>query len=186
MDLYTQKGNISLLACAAQMFFVLTLGSTECLLLTAMAYDCYVAICNPLHYSLVMNHKVCMQLVAASWIGGIPVQIGQTYQIFSLPFCRSNIIGDFFCDFPPVLKLVCGDTFMNEIEAYLIVLVFVVVPFLLIIVSYDKIISSILKISLVRGRSKAFSTCTSLLIVVVLFYGTTGITYLQPKSNEHE
>ncbi|XP_073922516.1 olfactory receptor 10AG1-like [Castor canadensis] len=185
MDLYTQKGNISLLACAAQMFFVLTLGSTECLLLTAMAYDRYVAICNPLHYSLVMNHKVCMQLVAASWISGIPVQIGQTYQIFSLPFCWSNIISD-FCDFSPVHKLVCGDTFMNEIEAYLIVLVFVVAPFLLIIVSYGKIISSILKISSVRGRSKAFSTCTSHLIVVVLFYGTTGITYLQPKSNEHE
>uniref|UniRef100_A0A8C0W325 G-protein coupled receptors family 1 profile domain-containing protein n=1 Tax=Castor canadensis TaxID=51338 RepID=A0A8C0W325_CASCN len=186
MDLYTQKGNISLLACAAQMFFVLTLGSTECLLLTKMAYDCYVAICNPLHYSLVMNHKVCMQLVAASWIGGIPVQIGQTYQIFSLPFCRSNRINHFICDIPPVLKLACGNTFVNEIEAYVATVVFVMGPFLLIIISYAKIICNILKLSSARGRSKAFSTCSSHLVVVILFCGTACITYLQANANQSD
>jgi olfactory receptor len=100
MDLCTQKGNISLYACATQMCFVLLLGGTECLLLTAMAYDRYVAICNPLHYALVMNHKICMQLVTASWISVIPVVIGQTYQIFSLLFCGSNRINHFFCDIP--------------------------------------------------------------------------------------
>ncbi|XP_012602152.2 olfactory receptor 10AG1 [Microcebus murinus] len=185
-DLWTRKGNISLLACATQMCFVLMLGGTECLLLAAMAYDRYAAICNPLHYSLVMNNKVCSQLVAASWISGIPVVIGQTCQIFFLPFCGSNTINHFFCDLPPVLKLACGDTFVNEIAVYVVAVVFIMVPFLLIVVSYSKIISNILKLSTANGRAKAFSTCSSHLIVVVLFYGTATITYLQPKPNEFQ
>ncbi|XP_012512331.1 PREDICTED: olfactory receptor 10AG1 [Propithecus coquereli] len=186
MDLWIRKGNISLLACATQMCFVLMLGGTECLLLAAMAYDRYVAICNPLHYSLLMNNKVCIQLVAASWICGIPVVIGQTCQIFFLPFCGSNTINHFFCDIPPVLKLACGDTFVNEIAVYIDAVVFIMVPFLLIVVSYSKIISNILKLSSAKGRAKAFSTCSSHLIVVVLFYGTAIITYLQPKPNQFE
>nr|XP_012602152.1 olfactory receptor 10AG1 [Microcebus murinus] len=185
-DLWTRKGNISLLACATQMCFVLMLGGTECLLLAAMAYDRYAAICNPLHYSLVMNNKVCSQLVAASWISGIPVVIGQTCQIFFLPFCGSNTINHFFCDLPPVLKLACGDTFVNEIAVYVVAVVFIMAPFLLIVVSYSKIISNILKLSTANGRAKAFSTCSSHLIVVVLFYGTATITYLQPKPNEFQ
>jgi olfactory receptor len=107
-NFFSEDRRISLYECMAQFYFLCLAETADCFLLAAMAYDRYVAICNPLHYSLVMNHKVCMQLVAASWISGIPVQIGQTYQTFSLPFCRSNIIGDFFCEFPPVLKLVCG------------------------------------------------------------------------------
>ncbi|XP_031229342.1 olfactory receptor 10AG1-like [Mastomys coucha] len=186
VDLCIQKGNISILACATQMCFILMLGGTECLLLTAMAYDRYVAICNPLHYSLVMNHRTCTQLVAVCWISVIPVVIGQTYQIFSLPFCGSNRINHFICDIPPVLKLACGDTFVNEIAVYIVAMVFVMVPFVLIIFSYCKIICSILKLSSAKGRNKAFSTCSSHLIVVVLFYGTAGITYLQPKPNQSE
>ncbi|XP_045412716.1 olfactory receptor 10AG1 [Lemur catta] len=186
MDLWTRKGNISLLSCATQMCFVLMLGGTECLLLAAMAYDRYVAICNPLHYSLVMNNKVCIQLVAPSWTSGIPAVIGQTCQIFFLPFCGSNAINHFFCDIPPVLKLACGDTFANEITVYVVTVVFIVVPFLLIVVSYSKIVSNILKLSSAKGRAKAFSTCSSHLIVVVLFYGTATITYLQPKPNQFE
>ncbi|XP_042531607.1 olfactory receptor 10AG1-like [Dipodomys spectabilis] len=186
MDLCTRKGNISLFACAAQMCLILTLGGTECLLLTVMAYDRYVAICHPLNYALIMNQKVCVQLVAASWISVIPVVIGETYQIFSLPFCGSNRINHFICDIPPVLKLACGDTFVNEVEANVVAVVIVTVPFLLIIVSYGKIISNILQLSSARGRSKAFSTCSSHLIVVVLFYGTASITYLQPQTNQSE
>ncbi|XP_011380742.2 olfactory receptor 10AG1-like [Pteropus vampyrus] len=186
MDLLTQKGIISLVACAAQMCFVITFGSSECLLLTVMAYDRYVAICNPLHYPLVMNHKICVQLAIASWVSGVPVVIGQTCQIFSLPFCGSNRINHFFCDIPPVLKLACGDIYLNEIELYVAAVVFIMVPCLLIIVSYGKIIANILKISSASGRAKAFSTCSSHLIVVVLFYGTATITYLQPKPNQSE
>nr|XP_021485699.1 olfactory receptor 10AG1-like [Meriones unguiculatus] len=186
VDLCTQEGNISVLACATQMCFILMLGDTECLLLTAMAYDCYVAICNPLHYSLVMNQRICTQLVAACWISVTPVVIGQTCQIFSLHFCGSNRINHFICDIPPILKLACGDTFVNEIAVYIVVTVFVMVPFVLIIFSYCKIICSILKLSSAKGRAKTFSTCSSHLIVVVLFYGTAGITYFQPKPNQSE
>ncbi|XP_039695972.1 olfactory receptor 10AG1-like [Pteropus medius] len=183
MDLLTQKGNISLVACAAQMFFVLTFGGSECLFLTAMAYDRFVAICNPLHYPLVMNHKICVQLAIASWVSGVPAIIGQTCQIFSLPFCGSNTINHFFCDIPPIIKLACGDTFLNEIAVYLAAVVFIMVTFILIIVSYGKIIANILKIS-ASGRAKAFSTCSSHLMVVVLFYGTATINYLQLKPHQ--
>ncbi|XP_039731639.1 olfactory receptor 10AG1-like [Pteropus medius] len=186
MDLLTQKGNISLVACAAQMYFVLTFGGSECLLLTTMAYDRYVAICNPLHYPLVMNHKVCVQLAIAAWVGAAPAVIGETYQIFSLPFCGSNTIDHFFCDIPPILKLACGDIFLNEVTVCVVTVVYIIVPFLLIVISYGKIIANILKISSTSGRAKAFSTCSSHLIVVVLFYGTTIITYLQPKRNQSE
>ncbi|XP_039731646.1 olfactory receptor 10AG1-like [Pteropus medius] len=186
MDLLTQKGNISLVACAAQMCFFLLFGGSECLLLTAMAYDRYVAICNPLLYPLVINHKVCIQLAIASWVSVVPGGIGQTCQIFSLPFCGSNKINHFFCDVPAILKLACGDTFLNEITVNLAAVVYVMVPFLLIIVSYGKIIANILKVSSASGRAKAFSTCSSHLTVVVLFYGMATITYLQPKTNQSE
>ncbi|ELW67083.1 Olfactory receptor 10AG1 [Tupaia chinensis] len=188
MDLWTQKGHISFLACAIQMSFFLMLGGTECLLLAVMAYDRYVAICNPLHYALVMNHKVCSQLVAASWISTVPPVIGQTWMIFSLPFCASHTINHFFCDVPPILKLACGDTFVNEISFFVaaVAVVFIMAPFLLIVVSYGKIICNILKLSSARGRSKAFSTCSSHLTVVVLFYGTATITYLHPKPSQSE
>jgi olfactory receptor len=151
VDLCTQKGNISFLACAAQMCFVLMLGGVEFFLLTVMAYDHYVAICNPLNYTIVMNQQVCVQMVAASWISVIPVVIGQTYQIFSLPFCGSNRINHFFCDIPPVLKLVCGEAFVNKIAVYIAVVFFVIIPFLLIIVSYGKIIPNILKLTSAKG-----------------------------------
>nr|XP_036867651.1 olfactory receptor 10AG1-like [Manis javanica] len=183
MNLWTQRRMISLVACATQMCFMHMLGATECLLLAVMAYDRYVAICNPLHYPLVMNHKVCVQLVVGSWISGIPVQIGQTCQIFSLHFCGSHLINHFFCDIPPVLSLACGDTFLNEMMVYTVAVLFVMVPFLLILISYTKIISTILKLPSATSRAKAFSTCSSHLMVVVLFYGSATITYLRPKTS---
>ncbi|XP_038620921.1 olfactory receptor 10AG1-like [Tachyglossus aculeatus] len=186
MSLQTQDGTISFLSCATQMCFLLILGSTECLLLAVMAYDRYMAICNPLRYPIIMSRKVCILLAAASWISGIPVQVGQTGQIFSLPFCDSNNLNHFFCDIPPVLKLACGDTSMNQLLVYAVVLLFVTAPFLLILVSYVKIISTILKLPSATGRCKAFSTCSSHLIVVTLFYGSGTITYLWPKSNSSE
>ncbi|XP_041524607.1 olfactory receptor 10AG1-like [Microtus oregoni] len=186
MDLCTQKGTISLLSCAVQLCFVIMLGGMEFLLLTVMAYDRYVAICNPLHYPLVMNNKISVQLVATCWISIIPVVTGQTCQIFSLPYCGSNKINHYFCDIPPILKLACGDTFVNNLAIYVASVVFIMVPFLLILFSYGKIICNILKLSSAGGRSKAFSTYSSHLIVVVLFYGTATITYAQPKSNRSE
>ncbi|XP_013842558.2 olfactory receptor 10AG1-like [Sus scrofa] len=183
INLWTQKRTISFVACATQMCCFLVLAATECFLLAVMAYDRYVAICNPLHYPLIMKHKMCIQLVAGSWISGIPVQIGQTFQIFSLPFCGSNLINHFFCDIPPILKLACGDTFVNEMMVFTVAVLFVTVPFLLILVSYGKLISTILKLSSATSRTRAFSTCSSHLMVVVLFFGSGMITYLRPRTS---
>ena len=186
MDLWTQRGTISFFTCATQMCFFLILGATECFLLAVMAYDRCVAICDPLHYPLVMHPKVCVRLVVASWISGAPVQIGQTCQIFALPFCGSNTINHFFCDIPPLLKLACGDIFVNEMVVYLFGILVVTVPFLLILGFYIRIISTILKLPANTGRTKAFSTCSSHITIVLLFYGSATVTYLKPKSNEHE
>nr|XP_015103260.1 olfactory receptor 10AG1-like [Vicugna pacos] len=185
MDLWTQTGSISFFSCATQMCFFLMLGATECFLLAVMAYDRYVAICNPLHYPLVMNHRVCVQLVVASWISGAPVQIGQTWQTFSVSFCGSNQISHFFCDIPPLLKLACGDIFVNEMVVYLFAVLLVTVPFLLILSFYMRIMSTIMKLPLNTGRTKAFSTCSSHITVVVLFYGSATVAYLKPKSDQY-
>ncbi|XP_051821991.1 olfactory receptor 10AG1-like [Antechinus flavipes] len=182
-DLWTQKRTISFLACAVQTFFFCIFAVAESLLLAVMAYDRYVAICKPLYYPLIMNHKVCVQLVVASWMLGVPVLIQQTYQIFSLNFCGPNKINHVFCDGPPLFKLACGDTHKIEVSTYLITYVFALIPFLLIIASYVKVITTILKLPSTTGRSKAFSTCFSHLMVVGLFYGSGSIVYLQPKSS---
>ncbi|KAM8971529.1 olfactory receptor 10AG1-like [Sarcophilus harrisii] len=182
MNLWTQNRRISFAACAAQLCIFLILGSTECFLLAVMAYDRYVAICKPLHYPVIMSHNTCIKLVVGSWISGIPLQIGQTYQIFSLPLCGSNKLNHVFCDIPPLLKLACGDTSVNEFSVYADVLILAMIPFLLILWSYGKIINTILKMPSATGRSKAFSTCSSHLIVVGLFFGSAIITYLRPKS----
>ncbi|EHB04979.1 Olfactory receptor 10AG1 [Heterocephalus glaber] len=182
-SLWTQNRNISVLGCATQLCFFLVLGSTECFLLAVMSYDRYVAICYPLRYPLLMNPKKCAQLAACSWLGGIPVQIGQTCQIFSLHFCNSNQIPHFFCDIPPILKLACGDTSAHEMSVYVVVMLFVAVPFILILASYSKIISTVLRLPTTQGQTKAFSTCSSHLLVVVLFFGSGTITYLRPMSS---
>lgn len=182
-DLCRQNRNISFLACATQMYFFLVFGATECFLLTAMAYDRYVAICNPLLYPLIMNNRLCNQLAACCWITGIPVHIGFTCLIFSLPFCGNNQLNHFFCDIPPVLKLACGDTFMTEMLVYAVAVLVVTIPFTLILGSYVKIISTILKLPSATGRAKAFSTCSSHLTVVALFFGSGIMTYMRPKSS---
>ncbi|XP_068947110.1 olfactory receptor 10AG1-like [Petaurus breviceps papuanus] len=181
-DLWTQKRTISFLACAVQTCFFFILGVAECLLLAVMAYDRYVAICKPLYYPLIMNHKVCVQLVVASWMIGVPVLVEQTYQIFSLNFCGPNKINHIFCDAPPLFKLACGDTYKIEVSVHIVAQLFILTPFLLILASYVKIITTILKLPSTSGRSKAFSTCFSHLMVVGLFYGSGSIVYFQPKS----
>ncbi|XP_027714465.1 olfactory receptor 10AG1-like [Vombatus ursinus] len=182
-DLWTQKRTISFLACAVQTCFLYILGVAECLLLAVMAYDRYVAICKPLYYPLIMNRRVCIQLVMASWMIGVPVLVEETYQIFCLNFCGPNKLNHIFCDVPPLLELVCGDTYKREISVHVAALVFVVTPFLLILSSYVKIITTILRLPSTSGRSKAFSTCFSHLMVVGLFYGSGSVVYLRPKSN---
>ncbi|KAM8971081.1 olfactory receptor 10AG1-like [Sarcophilus harrisii] len=183
MNLWSQKRNISLLSCAVQMCLFLILATTESFLLAVMAYDRYMAICKPLYYPLIMNHKMCVQMVIGSWITGIPVLIGQTYQVFSLPFCGSNKLNHVFCDMPPVMKLACGDTSWHKFFIYIDCFLFGLIPFFLILFSYIRILSAVLKLPTTNGRSKAFSTCSSHLIVVCLFYGSGLIAYLLSMSS---
>ncbi|XP_004050693.3 olfactory receptor 10A3 [Gorilla gorilla gorilla] len=180
--LSTEKTMISFVGCFAQMYFILLFGGTECFLLGAMAYDRFAAICHPLNYPVIMNRGVFMKLVIFSWISGIMVATVQTTWVFSFPFCGPNEINHLFCETPPVLELVCADTFLFEIYAFTGTILIVMVPFLLILLSYIRVLFAILKMPSTTGRQKAFSTCASHLTSVTLFYGTANMTYLQPKS----
>uniref|UniRef100_A0A8C0WLF4 Olfactory receptor n=1 Tax=Castor canadensis TaxID=51338 RepID=A0A8C0WLF4_CASCN len=174
---------ISFLGCATQMYFFFFFGVSECFLLAAMAYDRYTAICSPLHYPVIMNQRTCAKLAAASWFPGFPVGIMQTTWLFSFPFCATNKVNHFFCDSPPVLRLVCADTVFFEIYAIVGTILFVMIPCLLIVCSYTRIAAAILKIPSAKGKHKAFSTCSSHLLVVSLFYVSLSLTYFRPKSN---
>ncbi|XP_004683559.1 PREDICTED: olfactory receptor 10AG1-like [Condylura cristata] len=182
-DLCRQYGNISLLACAIQMYFFLILSGTECFILSAMAYDRYVAICNPLLYPVIMNDKLCGQLAVACWSMAIPIHTFLISVVFSSTFCGCNQLNHFFCDAPPVVQLVCGDAFRVEMVLYMITALVASIPSFLIVASYVKIVSTILKLPSATGRAKAFSTCFSHLTVVTLFFGSGIIVYMKPKSN---
>nr|XP_006112376.1 olfactory receptor 10A4-like [Pelodiscus sinensis] len=182
VHLLVEEKTISFVGCAAQMYVFNIMGLSECCLLAAMAYDRYVAICHPLHYTTIMSGRVCAQLAVASWSIGVSMEVAQTTWIFNLPFCSSHRIHHYFCDIPPVLKNACADTWNFKFFGYIVTTAFIIVPFLLIILSYIIIISTILRLPSAEGRRKAFSTCSSHLTVVTLFYGTALIAYLVPKS----
>ncbi|MBZ3878560.1 Olfactory receptor 10A3 [Sciurus carolinensis] len=181
--LTTERTTISFVGCFAQMYFILLFGGTECFLLGAMAYDRFAAICHPLTYPMMMSKSVFVKLVMLSWVSGIMVATVQTTWVFSFPFCGPNEVNHLFCETPPVLELVCADTFLFEIYAFTGTILIVLVPFLLILLSYLRILFAILKMPSTTGRQKAFSTCASHVTSVTLFYGTASMTYLQPKSS---
>ncbi|XP_069330607.1 olfactory receptor 13F1-like [Eulemur rufifrons] len=176
------KNTISFSECAAQMYFSLALGSTECVLLSMMAYDRYVAICNPLRYPIIMNRRVCMQIAAGSWVTGCLTALVETMSVLPLSLCGNSSINHFTCEILAVLKLVCVDTSMVQLIMLVISILLLPMPMLLICISYAFILSSILRVSSVDGRSKAFSTCAAHLTVVVLFYGTALSMYLKPSA----
>ncbi|XP_074839367.1 olfactory receptor 10A4-like [Carettochelys insculpta] len=179
--LLVEEKTISIAACAAGMYVNAIMALTQCCLLAAMAYDRYVAICHPLHYTTIMSGRVCAMLSGASWAAGISVEVPLTMWIFSLPLCGSNRIHHFFCDFPPVLSMACADTSQIKIVGLMVTVLFIMCPFLLILLSYVRIISTIVKLPSAEGRRKAFSTCSSHLMVVTVSYGTALITYLVPN-----
>ncbi|CAD7687509.1 unnamed protein product [Nyctereutes procyonoides] len=176
------ENTISFLGCAAQMYFSLAMGSTECVLLSMMAYDRYVAICNPLRYPIIMNKRVCVQIAAGSWVTGCLTTLVETVYVLQLSLCGNNTINHFACEILAVLKLVCVDTSKVELIMLVITIFLLPMPMLLICISYVFILSNILRISSVDGRSKAFSTCAAHLTVVVLFYGTALSMYLKPSA----
>lgn len=171
-----------ILGCALQMHFFIALGGAECFLLAAMAYDRFVAICNPLRYTLIITKALCLQMLALACISGFTLSLTLTTLIFFLPFCQSHVINHFFCDIPAVLFLACSDTWGNEIAVFLVCMLILLIPFLLILFSYGFIIAAILRIHSAEGRSKAFSTCAGHLLVSVMHYGCAIFIYIRPKS----
>ncbi|XP_066486126.1 olfactory receptor 5F1-like [Tiliqua scincoides] len=184
-DLFSEDKSISFIGCALQMYFFVILGGTECVLLSAMAYDRYAAICHPLHYSLLLIQPINGVLLAISWIIGNINSVVNTALIFSLDFCHSNEIDHFFCDIPPILHLSCSDVFLVQLMNFTISVCVIIVPFSLTptFLSYILIVSAVLKIQMAHGRIKAFSTCASHLTVLSIFYGTIIYTCIRPFSN---
>ncbi|XP_061039781.1 olfactory receptor 10J3-like [Eubalaena glacialis] len=173
---------ISIQGCATQLFFCLTFGINNCFLLTAMGYDCYVAICNPLQYSVIMAKESCIQLASGSLGIGLGMAIVQVTSLFGLPFCDAFVISHFFCDMRPLLKLTCTDTTVNEIINFVVSVFVLVLPMGLVFISYVLIISTILKIVSAEGQKKAFATYASHLTVIIIHYGCASVIYLKPKS----
>ncbi|XP_010614241.1 olfactory receptor 2D2 [Fukomys damarensis] len=186
VHLLSRRKAISFTRCAAQLFLFLIFGCTQCVLLAAMAYDRYVAICNPLHYPGIMTWRVCIQLATGSWASAILVSVVDTTFTLRLPYRGSNSIAHFFCEAPALLILASTDTHTSEMAIFLMGVVILLIPVSLILVSYGYIIVTVLKMKSAAGRLKAFSTCSSHLMVVILFYGSAIITYMTPKSSKEQ
>ncbi|XP_024052697.1 olfactory receptor 11A1-like, partial [Terrapene carolina triunguis] len=180
-SLLTGDGTISVSGCLTQLFFFGSLAGTECYLLAAMSYDRYLAICKPLHYSALMNTRFCLQLAAGSWFNGSLATAIFILFMSQFIFCGPNEIDHFYCDSGLLVNLACGDTHLMALLSSVLACVFTLPPFLLTLTSYVCIITTILRIPSTTGRQKAFSTCSSHLIVVTIFYGTIMIVYMLPK-----
>ncbi|XP_005362158.1 olfactory receptor 13C7 [Microtus ochrogaster] len=180
----TPRKSISFSACAVQMFLSFAMGATECVLLSMMAFDRYVAICNPLRYPVIMSKAAYVPMAAGSWAGGIAASTVQTSLAMRLPFCGDNVINHFTCEILAVLKLACADITINVISMGVTNIIFLGVPVLFISLSYTFILTTILRIPSAEGRRKAFSTCSAHLTVVIVFYGTILFMYGKPKSKD--
>ncbi|XP_078520442.1 olfactory receptor 1f45-like [Lissotriton helveticus] len=179
----SQRKTIYFSHCITQLYFFVAMSSTNLLLLWTMAYDRYVAICNPLHYLTVIDSRACRLLVSGSWVVGLLNSLLHSMMTARLSFCASNLIESFFCDIPPLLKLSCSDTSVNELLILTESMSIILVSFISIVVSYVRIIMSILSINSSEGRHKALNTCSSHLIVVSVYYGTILFTYIRPTSS---
>ncbi|KFQ03107.1 Olfactory receptor 5G3, partial [Leptosomus discolor] len=183
VDFMSEKKGIAYAGCVAQVFIFDLFGMTECFLLATMAYDRYVAICHPLMYPLAMSPKCCFQLVTGSYLVGLTNGMGQTVGMASLSFCGSSVIDLFFCDISPLISLSTSDTTLSHTILRTAASLFGVSSSLVVLVSYVAIISTILSIRSAEGKRKAFSTCTSHLTTVSIFYGTSIFMYLKPSSD---
>uniref|UniRef100_A0A8C5F317 Olfactory receptor n=1 Tax=Gopherus evgoodei TaxID=1825980 RepID=A0A8C5F317_9SAUR len=181
--LLTGDKTISVTGCIVQLYFFCSLAGTECCLLSVMSYDRYLAICKPLHYTALMNGRLCLQLVVGLWIGGFMSVSIFIFMLSQLKFCAPNEIDHFFCGFHPITKLSCTDTHIVEVAGLISCAMFTLPPFVLTVASYVYIISNIMRIPSTAGRQKAFSTCSSHLIVVTIYYGTLILVYLLSDSD---
>ncbi|XP_030046307.1 olfactory receptor 1020-like [Microcaecilia unicolor] len=181
--LLAEQKIISILGCTLQMYFFVAFATTELYLLAVMAYDRYVAICNPLLYPVIMSRRLSIQMLSAAYMAGFCNALIHTVCTFRLSYCGSNVINHFFCDIPPLLLLTCSDTSVNELVVFICSAFNTTTTFLAILVSYTYILSSILRIRSAEGRYKAFNTCASHFTAVLIFYGTVFFMYLRPTSS---
>ncbi|KAM8972646.1 olfactory receptor 11L1-like [Pelodytes ibericus] len=182
--LYEEGGVMSLAACITQFYLFCSSETSECFLLTAMSYDRYLAICHPLRYNSIMDNACCIKLIIISWMLGFSLDLTFTVTIAQLRFCGPNIIDHFFCDLGPLLQLSCSDTFIAQMEAILLCVPVLIIPLIIIVVSYFYIVLTIVKIPSISGRQKAFSTCSSHLAVVSIYYGTLISIYIVPSKDQ--
>ncbi|XP_074075052.1 olfactory receptor 2AJ1-like [Macrotis lagotis] len=177
------KKSITFAGCGFQVFLHSTFFGTECLILTAMSYDRYVAICHPLHYSILMSHRMSVILAAGCWLGGIINSTFHTTYIMLLPFCGTRVIDHFFCEVPALLKLSCVDTSPYEGVVTGAAVFFLLIPLFTIFASYGQILRTVFHMKSKEAQKKAFSTCSSHLVVIVMFYGSALFIYMRPKSS---
>ncbi|XP_069324858.1 olfactory receptor 8B3-like [Eulemur rufifrons] len=182
MDFVSEKNIISYMGCMTQLFFFCFFAISECYVLTSMAYDRYAAICNPLLYNIAMSPKVCCNLMLGSYLMAFSGAVAHTGCMLRLTFCDANTINHYLCDILPVLQLSCTSTYVNELVVFIVVGINIIVPSFTIFISYGCIVSIILQISSKEGRSKAFSTCSSHITAVSLFFGSGAFMYLKPSS----
>ncbi|KAM8811991.1 LOW QUALITY PROTEIN: olfactory receptor 1P1-like [Rhynchonycteris naso] len=181
VNIHTQNRSIFYAGCLAQLYFFLTFGSMDIFLLATMAYDRYVAICHPLHYTLVLSHRRCIFLVTTCWILSNLAAMTHTFLIL-LSFSSKKIISDFFCNLGPLLRVSCLNTHINELVVLYLGGAVILIPFMLIL-SHNHIVLAILRVSSAQGKYKAFSTCGSHLAVISLFFGTGIMAYLCPSTS---
>ncbi|XP_051846860.1 olfactory receptor 2L8-like [Antechinus flavipes] len=176
------NNSISLVGCAFQSVSFLTMAGAEGLLLASMAYDRYVAICRPLHYAIVMNKRMCLLMIAGSWVSAFINSIFHTTYILYMPYCKSRVINHFFCDIPAMVPLACIDTWTYEYMVLFSTSLFLLVPFIGIMASYGRVLYAVYHMRSTQGRKKAFTTCSTHLTVVTFYYGPFVYTYLRPPS----
>ncbi|MBZ3883075.1 Olfactory receptor 2L13 [Sciurus carolinensis] len=174
--------SISFLGCAMQIFFFITMGCSEGLLLASMAYDRFVAICHPLHYPIRMSKIMCLKLILGSWTLGAINSLAHTIYTFQIPYCRSRAINHFFCDIPAMMPLACMDTWVYEYMVFVSTTLFLLLPFLGITASYGRVLFAVFHMRSKEGRKKAFTTCSTHLTVVTFYYAPFVYTYLRPKN----
>nr|DBA20871.1 TPA: hypothetical protein GDO54_017611 [Pyxicephalus adspersus] len=182
--LLTEEVSISPSGCFTQFFFHFSLGATENFLLTVMAFDRFVAICNPLHYPVLMSPNTCILLLSGSWLGGFLVMVLPCLEVTKLSFCGCNTIDHYYCDFSPLLELSCSETYHIEKMVFVFSCFVILGCFSIIVMSYIWIIKTTFSVSASFGKSKAFSTCASHLIVVAIFYATTIFMFVRPTTGD--